>query len=272
MEKYTAFLEVTPYFWLTLVTLCLGGVGALATVRAEKRRYPAIFRRRRTGLVLLYLLIAAVAVPLSIFVPGPERFPPLAELLLYLFPLTLFWAVVFRFRYIGIPLAAIVLGLLVWAESAATKAFVFAEEGRAIAFFDVREVQQGRIDLFVELPLSAGRRLLAEESDSSFPLSLESDDLALSGGEVRLHPFLWWRYPSRGVRIEGFRASSRAPEPFGTLTPRSEQFLNLLEALGLARRRQWGATLPGEEILLTRYELRLEAQGVATRRAVVQSD
>lgn len=270
MERYTALLEVTPYSWLTLVTVALGAVGALGSIRAGRRRYPAIFRRRRTFLVLLFLLLAALALPLSIFVPGADRFPPLGEFLLFILPLTLLWALLFRFAWIGVPLAAVALALLIWAESEATGEFVFPGEGRAIVFIDVREVQEERMDLFVELPMVAGRRLVEDPVDSSFPLSLRGAELAVLGTQLDLHPYLWWCYPSMGVRVTGFGGGSAESQPFTPVSERSERFLSIFETLGAIRRSDWRAAVPSEELLLARYELQLLEGSIGIRRSPTQ--
>lgn len=272
MERYTALLEVTPYSWLTLVTVALGAVGALASLRAERRRYPAIFRRRRAILVLLFLLLAALAVPLSIFVPGADRFPSLGELLLFVLPLTLLWGILFRFAWIGIPLAAIAVSLLIWAESVATAEFVFPGEGRGIVFLDVREVQEDRIDLFVELPMVSARRLLKEPRESSFPLSLNGEELAVLGTELRLHPYLWWRYPSTGVRVAGFAGAPPEHPPFAPVSERSENFISFLETLGAVRLTEWRVAMPSEDLLLARYELALLGGGIVISRGSAQEE
>lgn len=272
MERFTAFLEVTPYSWFTLFSIALGAVVALLTIRAGRRRYPALFRRRRSIAILLLLLLSALSIPLAIFLPGPGRFPDLSTVLLFTLPAVLLWAGVFRFPRIGGSLFLVLLGLLIWSEDVATRGFLFPEVGEPIAFLEVREVNENRLELFVEFPPVAGRRLLRESLDQSFPLSLEGEHLALAGEMVRVHQYLWWRVPAVGVRIGGFAGAPGEPETFAALSRRRETLLSALEALSILKRTPWQTAVSSENLLLTRYELLLRADEPVLERSRAQTE
>lgn len=272
MEKFTAYLEATPYSWLTLLTVALGAVVALLTIRAGRRRYPALFRRRRSFAVLVLLLISALSIPASIFLPGAPSFPSLRSLLLFVIPGVLIWAGVFRFPAVGAPLVLLFLGLLLWSEGESTRSYLFPEAGEQVAFFEVREAGEERLDLFAEFPPVAGRRFLEEGVDYSFPLSLSSSALTVEGEMVVVHPYLWWRLPSVGARITGFQGSTGTQEPFVTLSERSERVIGILEWLSLLRRSSWRASIPSEDLLLARYELTLREREPALVRSGSHAD
>jgi hypothetical protein len=255
MERFTAYLEVTAYSWLTFLAVALGGVMALLTIRAEARRYPAIFRRRRSLTILLLLLLSALSIPLAIFVPGPASFPMFSAAGFFVLPVALVSAVLFRFVRVGAPTVIILLGLLIWSEHVATRGFLFPRGGEPIAFIDVREVTEERVDLFAEFPFGAGRRLLEPGVDYSFPISLRAGVFSLTGETVTVHPYLWWRVPSVGLRIRGFDGASEGAEPFAVLSGGSETALGLLDRVSLLHRDNWQSTIPAEELLLARYEL-----------------
>lgn len=258
MERFTAYFEVTAYSWLTFLAVALGGVVALLTVRAGGRRYPAIFRRHRSLAILLLLLLSAISIPLAIFVPGPGRFPTLSAAGLFVVPVAFVSAALFRFVRVGVPTGIILLGLLIWSEHLATRGFLFPRGDEPIASIDVREVNEERVDLFAEFPPYAGRRLLEPGVDYSFPISLRVEALSLTGETVSVHPYLWWRVPSVGLRIRGFDGvSAGADEPFAALSGRSETVLGLLEGASLLGRDNWRQTIGAEELLLARYELML---------------
>lgn len=268
MERYTAFLEVSAYLWLTLAALTLGGAAALVTTRRASRRYPEIFRRRRQALVLILLIIAVLTLPAALFIPGVERFPPLREAALYLGPGFLIAALVLRFSKIGLPLLLVLLAGVFWAEKRTAEGYLFPEEGSALASIEVRGVDGEGVELFVELPPAASQAWLAQGGGESSPLTL--DELRFELGTLIYHPYLWWRSGRTGYSL-------LAPPP-GTLSGgvaedgsapagASRDGELLLVSLGVARLGRAIVGLPRSELLMSRYVLYAAAEGPVIRRA-----
>ncbi|MFP4409435.1 MAG: hypothetical protein ACLFPW_13020 [Spirochaetaceae bacterium] len=272
MERFTAYLELTPYSWLTLLSITLGGVAALLTIRADRRRYPALFRRRRLLAILFLLLVSALSIPAAMFLPGPSLFPSVRSLLLFVLPLTLLCAGGLRFPKLIAPPVLLLLGVLIWSEAESTGSYLFPNWGEPIAIFEVREAGEESLDLFAEFPPAARRRLLEDEAEYSFPLALNAASLAIEGELVAAHAYLWWRAPSVGVRITGIEGSTGGSELFDSLSGRSERSLRIFERLSLLRRSSWRASVPSEDLLLARYELTLEEGSPVLVRRVNQSD
>lgn len=267
MERFTALLEATPYAWYTLLAVALGGVGAMATRRAAKQRYPALFRRRRSLLILLLLLLAALVAPLSLFVPGANTLPPWRSVLLFVAPLTAVTALFFRFPRVGVPLLLLLAVFVVAGSLYAFDGYRFAPAGEPVVTVDVAAVEADSLELFLEFPGLSAERLLEEPGDPSFPVAAAGGDLLLQGELLRVHPYLWWRQPSTGLRLIAVGESGGA-ERFREPSCYRRRALAILELMAGAQRIPWELRRSSDELLLARYDLLLsDGEPVLRRRA-----
>lgn len=260
MERYTAFLEA--YSWITLSALFLGGVVALGTTSAEKRRYPVLFRRKRALLLPLLLTLSILASVVAIFLPGPENFPELLPFAFYFIPLAALATLLFRHPRTLLPLLGLLIAALVWLETEATAAYAFPKPGEPFLFVDLRQVDQSSLDLYVEIP-AAGSPMLAPEGSRTFAFRAEGTTLSVTGEIIEHHPYLWWR-PRWGVRIDSIGGNPGILE--GEVATTDEwyaRYLALLQGVGAVRRGEWSVQMSEEELLLGRYTALL-ARGEVT--------
>ena len=258
MERYTALLEATPYSWFTILVLALGGVVALATVPAKRRRYPALFRRRRSLGTLVLLTLSALSLLAAIFVPGPERLPPIVTIYPYLIGGLLLSTLLFRFPRTALPLGAIAITLFLWAEQRATEIYYFAEEGSPLLYVEVQQVEGEELRSFVEIPPDIADRLLATGADPTFASTFQGE-LLLTGEYLLPHPYLWWRHPRLGVRLTALGADAGEHPAFSTLDEWPRQALALFIQGGVYTFLEWEVRRPVGEVLLARYGLTISS-------------
>ena len=130
MERFTALLAAEPYLWITITAVALGGIVALVTTPARRRRYPLLFSRRRPLLVLLLAILAVVAATLSLFVPGPPRFPEPTDAALYAAVVLTLSGLFFRFPRSLLPAGLLLVAISIRIELRVTSHFVFPQPDR----------------------------------------------------------------------------------------------------------------------------------------------